>query len=55
MAAWDDVIDFDNVGEWPMELSGWLGSVRQNWVEHRSSFGRRCFSRSSRIRTAIRL
>jgi hypothetical protein len=24
MAAWDDVIDFDNVGEWPMELSGWL-------------------------------
>jgi hypothetical protein len=24
MAAWDDVIDFDNFGEWPMELSGWL-------------------------------
>ena len=24
MAAWDDVIDFDNVGDWPMELPGWL-------------------------------
>ena len=24
MAAWDDVIDFDNVGDWPMELSTWL-------------------------------
>jgi hypothetical protein len=24
MAAWDDAIDFDNVGEWPMELTGWL-------------------------------
>lgn len=22
MAAWDDVIDFDNIGEWPMELTG---------------------------------
>jgi hypothetical protein len=24
MAVWDDVIDFDNVGDWPMELSTWL-------------------------------
>lgn len=24
MAAWDDVLDFDTVGDWPMELSGWL-------------------------------
>lgn len=24
MAAWDDVIDFDAVGHWPMELTGWL-------------------------------
>jgi hypothetical protein len=24
MAAWDDVIDFDVVGHWPMELTGWL-------------------------------
>jgi len=24
MAVWDDVIDFDNVGNWPMELTGWL-------------------------------
>lgn len=24
MAAWDDVIDFDVVGDWPMELTGWL-------------------------------
>jgi hypothetical protein len=24
MAAWDDVIDFDDVGNWPMELNTWL-------------------------------
>src|ERR1700727_645924 len=24
MAVWDDVIDFDNVGNWPMELTNWL-------------------------------
>jgi hypothetical protein len=24
MAAWDEVIDFDNVGDWPMELDVWL-------------------------------
>jgi len=24
MAAWDDVIDFDNVGDWPIDLSEWL-------------------------------
>ena len=24
MAAWDDVIDFDVVDHWPMELTGWL-------------------------------
>jgi hypothetical protein len=24
MAAWDDVVDFDVVGHWPMELTGWL-------------------------------
>jgi hypothetical protein len=24
MAAWDDVIDFDVVSHWPMELTGWL-------------------------------
>src|SRR5258708_35041691 len=24
MAAWDDVVDFDVVGHWPMQLTGWL-------------------------------
>ena len=24
MAEWDDVIDFDAVDHWPMELTGWL-------------------------------
>src|SRR6266700_5543310 len=24
MAAWDDVIDFDLVSDWPVELTGWL-------------------------------
>ena len=30
MAAWDDVIDFDNVGNWPMELAGWVKLVNQS-------------------------
>jgi len=30
MAAWDDVIDFDNVGDWPMELTGWLKLLDQS-------------------------
>jgi hypothetical protein len=24
MAVWDDLIDFDAVGDWPIELAGWL-------------------------------
>jgi len=30
MPAWDDVIDFDNVGDWPMELAGWVKLVNQS-------------------------
>lgn len=30
MAAWDDVIDFDSVGDWPMELTGWLRLLNQS-------------------------
>lgn len=29
MAASDDVIDFDNVVDWPMELAGWVKLVNQ--------------------------
>ena len=37
MAAWDDVIDFDNVGEWPMELSGWPKLFQSTADEERRS------------------
>ena len=37
MAAWDDVIDFDNVGEWPMELSGWLKLLQTTADEEQRS------------------
>jgi hypothetical protein len=37
MAAWDDVIDFDNVGEWPMELSGWLKLLQSPADEEQQS------------------
>jgi hypothetical protein len=30
MPAWDDVIDFDNVGDWPMQLAGWVKLVNQS-------------------------
>jgi hypothetical protein len=30
MAAWDDVIDFDSVDNWPMELTGWLRLLEQS-------------------------
>jgi len=30
MAAWDDVIDFDNVGDWPMDLSEWLRLLKSS-------------------------
>ena len=30
MAVWDDVIDFDSVGNWPMELTGWLRLLDQS-------------------------
>ena len=54
MAAWDDVIDLDNVSDWPMELTGWLrlldqsaGQPQQARVEQ---LVREC-SQRSRIRT----
>jgi hypothetical protein len=30
MAAWDDVIDFDNVDDWPMQLTSWLRLLEQS-------------------------
>lgn len=30
MAAWDDVIDIDDVSDWPMELTGWLRLLDQS-------------------------
>ena len=53
MAAWDDVIDFDNVGDWPMELAGWVKLVNQS-VGHQQQaqaerLVRECLQRS-RIR-----
>jgi hypothetical protein len=54
MAAWDDVIDFDNVGEWPMELSGWLKLLQTIADEEQRSqivqLVRKCLQ-EARIRT----
>ena len=54
MAAWDDVIDFDNVGEWPMELSGWLKLLQTTADEEQRSqivqLVRKCLQ-EARIRT----
>jgi hypothetical protein len=54
MAAWDDVIDFDNVGEWPMELSGWLKLLQSTADEEQRSqivqLVRKCLQ-EARIRT----
>lgn len=54
MAAWDDVIDFDNAGEWPMELSGWLKLLQSPADEEQRSqivqLVRKCFQ-EARIRT----
>lgn len=54
MAAWDDVIDFDNVGEWPMELSGWLKLLQSPADEEQRSqivqLVRKCLQ-GARIRT----
>ncbi len=54
MAAWDDVIDFDNVGEWPMELSGWLKLLQSPADEEQRSqivqLVRKCLQ-EARIRT----
>jgi len=54
MAAWDDVIDFDNVGDWPMELAEWVKLVNQS-VGHQQQaqaqhLVRECLQRS-RIKT----
>jgi hypothetical protein len=54
MAAWDDVIDFDNVGEWPMELAGWLKLLESQTGEAQRSQIIRLVRRSlqgARIRT----
>jgi hypothetical protein len=37
VAAWDDVIDFDNVGDWPMELSEWLKPLKSPADEEQRS------------------
>jgi hypothetical protein len=54
MAAWDDVIDFDDVNDWPMELASWLkllgqsaGQPQQTQLEQ---LVRNCWQ-SSRIKT----
>jgi hypothetical protein len=38
MAAWDDVIEFDNVGDWPMELTGWLKLLDQSADQDQRAF-----------------
>jgi hypothetical protein len=38
MAAWDDVIEFDNVGDWPMELTGWLKMLDQSADQDQRAF-----------------
>ena len=54
MAAWDDVIDFDNVGEWPMELNGWLKLLQSQTDQTQRSqtvqLVRKCLQ-AARIRT----
>lgn len=54
MAAWDDVIDFDNVGEWPIELSGWLKLLQSHTDQEQRSqtvqLVRKCLQ-GARIRT----
>jgi hypothetical protein len=53
MAAWDDVIDFDTVGDWPMELSGWLKLLNPADQEQWPHIVQRIqgFVRGARIRT----
>jgi hypothetical protein len=54
MAAWDDVIEFDNVGDWPMELTGWLKLLDQSADQDQRAFvGQlvREYLQRSRIRT----
>jgi hypothetical protein len=54
MAAWDDVIDFDNVSDWPIDLSEWLRLLRSSTDEGQRSqivqHIRRCLQ-GARIRT----
>jgi hypothetical protein len=54
MAAWDDVIDFDDVGDWPIDLSEWLRLLRSSADEGQRSqivqHIRRCLQ-GARIRT----
>jgi hypothetical protein len=54
MAAWDDLIDFDNVGDWPMELTAWLRLLDQSADQgQRALIGERVREnlQRSRIRT----
>jgi hypothetical protein len=37
MAPWDDVIDFDVVGDWPMQLTGWLRLLETSCGEEQRS------------------
>ena len=54
MAVWDNVIDFDVVDDWPMELMGWLRLLDQSPDEGQEEFVRQRVPENllqSRIRT----